>query len=116
MPQDPTPKDRRKGIRFEPGKTFATKESKVWALVTPEDPLPVGRHVFQLVVKDDSGNESAPATVEVIVTDTHKPTAVLTAPAKVELGESFPLDGSRSSDVPPGKVEQYCWTWLPARS
>jgi len=73
-------------------------------------PLPIGRHSFQLVVVDDSGNQSAPDALEVIVRDTTKPTAVLSAPSQVDFGQSFSLDGRRSSDVPPGRVVRYIFT------
>ncbi len=80
--------------------------------VDPASPLPVGQHRFQLVVVDEAGNQSLPATVDVTVKDTTNPTAVLTAPAQVEFGKSFTLDGHTSSDVAPGKVVQYIWTQL----
>src|SRR5262245_43553069 len=73
-------------------------------------PLPIGRHRFQLVVVDDSGNQSAPDALEVIVRDTTKPTAVLSAPSQVDFGQSFSLDGRRSSDVPPGRLVRYIFT------
>jgi hypothetical protein len=76
------------------------------------DQLEVGRHVFQLVVEDDGGNQSDKATIEVIVRDTQRPTAILEAVAPVEAGQSFNLDGRRSSDVPPGKVLKWIWTRL----
>ena len=81
--------------------------------VDPANPLPNGVHRFQLVVVDDSGNESDPAIVEVIIRDTQKPTAVIDAPATTETGQSFKLSGERSSDVAPGKVVNYIWTMIP---
>jgi hypothetical protein len=80
--------------------------------VDPATPLPVGQHRFQLVVVDESGNQSLPATVDVVVKDSQNPTAVLSAPAQVEFGQSFTLDGHLSSDVPPGKIVQFIWTQL----
>ena len=74
--------------------------------------LEVGRHVFQLVVEDDAANQSDKATIEVIVRDTSKPTAILEAVAPVEAGQAFTLDGRRSSDVPPGRVVKWIWTRL----
>ncbi len=92
------------------GETIETTESSVEVTVSPDNPLPVGRHVFQLVVEDDSGNRSQPDRVTVIVRDTQAPTAVLSAPSQVEAGQSFNLDGRQSSDVAPGRVVRYHWT------
>jgi len=74
--------------------------------------LEVGRHVFQLVVEDDSGNKSQEATVEVIVRDTRLPTAIIEAVPPVEAGARFNLDGRRSSDVAPGQIRNWVWTRL----
>jgi hypothetical protein len=74
--------------------------------------LRLGRHRFQLVVVDDSGNESEPDVVEVRVADTERPTAVLTAPASVPFNGSFNLSGTDSSDVGGGQVVRYRWTYL----
>ncbi len=115
-PAEPTrPTPRRREISFEAGKTYRTKQSQVWAIPEP-NLLPVGTHTFELVVVDDAGNESLPNRVRVVVKDTERPTAVLEAPAEVELGDEFRLDGSRSLDVPPGKVEMYKWTLVPPRA
>ena len=81
--------------------------------VDPANPLSNGVHRFQLVVVDDSGNESDPAIVEVIIRDTQRPTAVIDAPQSAETGQSFKLSGERSSDVAPGKVVKYTWTMIP---
>jgi len=81
--------------------------------VDPANPLPTGVHRFQLVVVDDSGNQSDPAIVEIVVRDTQKPTAVIDAPPTAETGQSFKLSGERSSDVAPGKVVNYIWTMIP---
>ena len=53
--------------QFVTGQTLETAESEIEVTVNPQNPLPVGRHRFQLVVVDDSGNVSAPDVVEVIV-------------------------------------------------
>ncbi len=95
---------------FVPGTAIETKDPTVEVTVTAERPLPPGRHQFQLVVVDDAGNLSLPDTVDIIVKDTLNPTAVLKAPAQVEYGASFVLDGRGSSDVIPGKVVKYVWT------
>jgi hypothetical protein len=94
---------------FTLGTPVDTKEPTIDVTVNKEQFLPPGRHKFQLVVEDDSGNRSDPDTVEVIVRDTVKPTAVLDAPAQVQPLQSFRLDGRRSSDVAPGRVVKYEW-------
>ncbi|MCV2352301.1 hypothetical protein [Paucibacter sp. Y2R2-4] len=97
---------------FVTGQEISTSESNVEVTVTPSSPLPPGRHKFQLVVVDDSGNQSEPATVEIVVIDDKKPTAVIDAPATVPFGASFKLSGARSSDLPPGKIVRYQWLRL----
>ena len=97
---------------FRPGQPIETDVPTVEVTVTPGAPLPVGRHRFQLVVVDDSGNQSEPSVAEVIVRDRQKPTAVLDVPAAVDFGSSFRLSGSRSSDVAPGKIVKFIWTRL----
>ena len=99
--------------QFLPGQAISTEEPAVEVTVNPENPtLAPGRHSFQLVVVDDSGNVSLPDVVEVIVRDTVLPTAVLEAPKTVQPGQSFFLNGKRSSDVAPGRVVKYEWTLL----
>ena len=98
---------------FTVGETLTTREPEIEVTITPDRPLPVGRHVFQLTVEDDSRNMSQAATVEVIIRDTQAPTAVLDAPPQVELGQTFRLSGIRSSDVTPGRVVAYHWTLMP---
>ncbi len=80
--------------------------------VKPDKPLPIGRHVFQLVVVDDSNNASMPDQVQVIVAEQDRPTAVLGAPQIVGAGRSFSLDGSRSFDVGGGEIVKYIWTYI----
>lgn len=86
--------------------------------------LPVGKHVFRLVVVDDAGNESEPAVVTIIVADQSRPTAVIdvvdasggTHPEPeftIALGQRFGLSGRRSSDVG-GQVRTWRWTLLRA--
>lgn len=70
---------------------------------------PVGRYQIQLVVTDDAGNNSAPATASFVVVDRIAPTAVLRAPATVPVGQAFMLDGRASSDLG-GKIVRYTWT------
>jgi hypothetical protein len=96
---------------LRPGEAVHGTEPSIEVTVSQEAPLPVGRHRFQLVVVDDSGNESAPSVAEVIVRDTQKPTAILDAPKVVDVGSSFQLSGARSSDIG-GKIVRYIWTRL----
>lgn len=97
---------------FTIGTSIETQDASITVDIDPNSPLPPGAHTFQLVVTDDSGNQSAPATLRVIVRDTTAPTAVLDGPSQVEVGASFELSGARSSDVPPGKIVSYRWTLL----
>lgn len=71
--------------------------------------LAIGRHRFQLVVNDNSGNSSLPTAVEVIVVDNIAPTAVLDAPPTVTIGAAVQLSAARSTDVG-GAITQYVWT------
>ena len=96
---------------FRTGQPVVTNTPDVEVTVAANAPLPAGRHRFQLIVQDDSGNTSEPSITEVIVRDTQKPTAVIDAPREVELGRSFQLSGRRSTDVG-GRIVNYTWTRL----
>jgi hypothetical protein len=72
-------------------------------------PLTVGKHVFQLVVVDDSQNVSDPAKVEVVVIDNKAPTAIVSAPSSVPYGTAITLDGRASTDIG-GRILEYRWT------
>lgn len=98
--------------KFVPGQEIKTDTSSIEVTMDAVNPLPPGRHCFQLIVEDDSGNVSEPATVDVVVIDNKKPTAVLDAPATVAFGHSFSLSGARSFDLPPGKIKSYRWVQL----
>ena len=98
--------------KFVVGTPVETEEAKVSVDVTPRQPLSVGTHEFQLEAVDDAGNESLPVTVKVTVRDTQRPTAVITAPQSVGYGQKFILDGSKSKDLPPGKIVKYIWIML----
>jgi hypothetical protein len=78
-------------------------------VVDPAHPLAIGRHTLQLVVTDDSGNASAPATAAVVVVDSVAPTAVIDAPARLDVGQTLTASGARSSDIG-GRVVGYTWT------
>lgn len=99
---------------FTVGSTFTTTDNFVDVVQTPGTPaIPQGTHHFQLIVVDEAGNKSAAATAAVVVKDTVNPTAVLTiAPTQVQPGQTFRLDGSKSTDVAPGTVVQYIWTMI----
>jgi len=96
--------------RFEVGQPIESEEPTIEVSVDPEGPLPSGKHTFQLVVVDDKGQSSLPATVDVVVRDKVVPTAVIKAPTSVPAGQSFTLDGSGSNEVPPGKLVKFIWT------
>lgn len=97
---------------FKIGEKIETQDPKVEVSIDPKNPLKPGTYRFQLVVVDDSGNESAPAFVNVVVRDTQRPTAVIDAPTSVEVGASFDMSGERSFDAPGGKIVSYVWTLL----
>jgi hypothetical protein len=79
--------------------------------VSPNAPIPVGQHRFQLVVVDSDDNASVAATAEVLVKALDRPTARLEIrPSTVELGKSFTLIGEGSTDIPPGKLKSFHWT------
>lgn len=86
----------------------------------PGEKLKVGGHTFQLVVADDSGNVSVPATVMVIVVDTDAPTAVVTVSDeqgrplegnRLPFGAGFMLNGKRSVDIG-GSIVSFTWTMV----
>ena len=74
-------------------------------------PLAVGVYEFQLVVVDDSGNESAPTITKVIIRDDKKPTAVIDAPTTIGFAEDLLLSAQRSVDIG-GKITEYRWTLI----
>lgn len=100
--------------KFELGVPITTDEGTpiIQVDVDPQVPLAKGAHVFQLVVVDDDGLESDPVTVDVVVMDDRKPTAVLDAPQTVRFGQAFNLVGRGSADEPPGRIVRYVWTML----
>jgi len=89
-----------------------TTVPSVEVTLTSDSPLPLGKHRFQLIVIDDSGNKSVADEVQILVADQQNPTAVLSAPTVVAFGASIPLDGSKSFDVGGGKVVKYVWTYV----
>lgn len=97
---------------FIPNTDISTDTPTIEVTLSPTKPLAVGRHTFQLIVADDSGNLSKPDQIVIIVADTEAPTAVLSAPRTASFGKSFNLDGSKSFDAGGGKVVKYVWTYL----
>jgi hypothetical protein len=110
--------------KFIPGQTteVSADEPKLDVLVDAQNPLKVGKHVFQLIVTDDAGNESEPATVTIIVLDRERPTAVIdvvnaagerisTPSVEIPLGQRFQLLADRSSDIG-GVVRGFKWTLM----
>lgn len=110
--------------KFIPGTDTAVKSDEplldVQASATA--PLKPGKHVFQLVVVDDAGNDSAPASVTIIIEDRDRPTAVVDLidergariadpEVRVPFGQRFQLSGDRSSDIG-GVVKGWTWTLL----
>ena len=95
---------------FDPNVPIETADAVIQVEIDKERPLPVGRHLFRLVVIDDSGNESEPDEVEVFIMDTERPTAILNAPTRVPFGTSFDLSGKESTDLGGGQIVRYIWT------
>jgi hypothetical protein len=88
-------------------------------ITMPDEKLSVGSHTFELKVKDDAGNVSAPARVMLVVLDTQAPTAVLRVVDEqgrflennsIGYGRGFVLDGRKSVDVGGGKIVSYTWS------
>lgn len=96
---------------FKFGVPIETKEAVITVEIDAANPLPVGQRRFQLVVVDDSGNESAPAELIVIVADNERPTAVIDGPSRVSFNEPFRLNGEKSFDIG-GKVVRWRWTLM----
>lgn len=103
-------------IRANPIKT----DDATLTLQMPADKLKVGGHTFQLVVTDDAGNVSSPATVLLIVVDSQAPTAVLTVSDeegrplegnRIPFGSGFVLNGTRSVDIG-GRIVSFNWTLI----
>ncbi|MBP7777848.1 MAG: PxKF domain-containing protein [Acidobacteria bacterium] len=78
-------------------------------VVNPAAPLALGTHIVQLVVTDDAGNQSQPALASVRVVDSQVPTAVVSVPAVVTVGQSFSVSGAQSFDAD-GTIVAYHWT------
>jgi hypothetical protein len=90
-----------------------TTQTATFTVASPaSSPLENGVHRFQLVVTDDAGFASPPATVDVLVRDSRAPVAVPGGPSSVPQTAPIALDGSGSYDHAPGQVKR--WLWLHA--
>jgi hypothetical protein len=90
-----------------------TDVPQIEVTVTPNSPIPVGTHRFQLIVVDNDDNSSIAAVAEVLVRDLARPTAKIEVrPKSVEFGKSFLLFGGDSSDIAPGTIKRYFWARL----
>jgi len=89
----------------------AAPDSLLTIEVDSTTPLQTGTYQFQLVVTDDSGNNSKPATVNIVIADDNAPTAVIDAPGRVGFGQQFALSGKRSIDVG-GQLTKFVWTLI----
>jgi hypothetical protein len=89
----------------------AAPDSLLNITVESDSPLQTGSYEFQLVVTDDSGNNSKPATVKIVIADDLAPTAVIDAPTRVGFAKDFALSGERSIDVG-GELTKFVWTLI----
>lgn len=99
--------------QLQANQSIQAADAELKITMDSNSPLSVGAHDFELIVEDDSGNRSAPATRRVIVIDDQAPTAVIDAPNRVSFGEEIVLSGARSVDLGGGKIVRYIWTLLP---
>jgi hypothetical protein len=97
---------------FELGKEIETDGPTVQVTPAPGQPLPLGKHRFQLIVEDEAGNQSQPAFLDVIVRDPVAPTAIIQLVGGVDpaFNTPFELDASLSTDAGGGTVVKYHWT------
>lgn len=100
--------------------TVTTADSQL-VVQMPGQKLQVGRHNFRLTVEDDSGNQSVPANITVIVIDSSAPTAVIDlldeqgraiTNGQVNFGSGFQLSGRRSTDIG-GAITRFVWEVVP---
>ncbi len=102
---------------FQNKQKISTRDGELIVKVTPEKPLSIGPHVFELTVVDEAGNSSNAVRVRVIVKDTKAPTAVLNVtdaegrplPENVlPFGAGFILNAKGSLDIGSG-IAGYIW-------
>ena len=97
---------------FTPGVEIATDTPTIEVTVGANNPMPIGRQTFRLVVVDDAGNASQADQVVIIIADQDAPTAVIRGPRLAPFGRSFELDGSASFDAGGGRIVRYVWTYM----
>ncbi|MFN7399935.1 MAG: hypothetical protein ACK5SX_12970 [Sandaracinobacter sp.] len=115
--------------RFVPNQPVAQRDRLI--TVDSNRGLAIGAHRFRLIVVDDSGNESEPNFLHVIVQDRDKdrdrdrdrdkPTVVLDVvdasgariDAPVPAGRTFRLWAARSTDSGGGRVVEYRFPLVP---
>lgn len=90
----------------------ASPDSSLTIQVNQSSPLSTGTYQFQLVVTDDSGNNSQPTTVNIVVIDDQAPTAIIDAPERVGFGKEITLSGKRSTDTGGGTITKFIWTLI----
>jgi hypothetical protein len=105
--------------KFQSAGEIKTNDAILKVAVSPDNPLPIGPHTFELEVIDNAGNRSVPVRVQLVVRDSQAPTAVLRVADEqgrilvepvVEMGAGFTLDARASRDVDPGSgIESYTW-------
>lgn len=97
--------------KFRLGSEHPTQVPKVIVDFDQEHPFRIGNtYVFQLVVVDNSGNESAPVECKVLIEDNQLPIARITlqTPPAV-FGKSFTLIAKGSEDVGGGRIVAFRW-------
>ncbi len=109
--------------KFVPGTDVNINSNEpILDVETSANPLKPGKHVFQLIVADDAGNDSEAASITVIVQDQARPTAVIdlvddhgnrvpSPEVHVPFGKTFRLTGDRSTDIG-GQVKTWNWSLL----
>ena len=95
-------------VTFTVNKPVDTPTASVDAVVS--NMAPGTTCIFQLVVIDDLGQESAPVTATVEIQGL--PVAKITAPKTAGAGKTFTLDGAGST--PQGQIKSYRWTLMSA--
>jgi hypothetical protein len=100
-----------KSKQLKVNKTISTTDAGLNIESDNAEPLVPGVYDFQLVVNDDSGNQSSPTIARVIIVDDKKPTAVIDAPSRIGFAEDLLLSAQRSVDIG-GKIVEYKWTLI----
>jgi hypothetical protein len=98
-----------------PNPTAPIKPPNTWdsgqdatTTLTLDPTLPPGTYTFSLVVEDDAGLLSAPATWAVQLRSL--PVAKIAGPQAVAEGQPINLNGQASTASAGGKITKYTWT------